>query len=670
MKINHQIYIWIVLFCCSGTSLWGQFEGPPTADSVVVDSNKIEILFIRQLKSKELPDGAYRELIGDVHLKQQAMHLWCDYGLMKPNKQIDAYGNVQMLQQDSIRIFADTLYYDGRNRQAQLRQNVVLQDTSMTMFTDKLDYDLTTKIATFPEGSLIESDTMTMVSQKGTYNANTSLAHFEDSVRVTGDDYKLIADSLDFNTQTETAFFIGPTTVFHEEKTIYCEDGYYDSKRNYAELMQNAQFENKEEGKEEIARGDKIIFDGAEEMYYLIGNAYYENKDQAVEADTILLDAVTEQYAFRGNPVFKSKDTTQSQAINATYSDYDAATNTMIFRGAVEVTQDNNILTTDSLDYNTSTKDGIARGNVVWRDTVANTKITCAVAIYNDSTEYIKSYGNPVLETQMDGDTMWMRADTLIAMPAYVLDTSMVAYDSSLVDIDTTAQDTLWQDSFFQDSVVVDTMPNRIKKGQNLLGYHNVKIYKSDMQAVCDSFFYDNIDSIFYFYDNPVLWVNKVQFSADTILMQMDSNRLEKVLLYNNSFIVSKNDSLYYNQTKGKNVKASFEDNAITSIVIREEGETVYYAQDDNDAYIGVNDVDCQDMILFFTDNALQRIRFEVNPKAVLHPMGKVNHETLKLEGFQWLEYLQPKSKQDILDYQSTEEETEEKVKVIPLSKK
>jgi hypothetical protein len=218
------------------------------------------------------------------------------------------------------------------------------------------------------------------------------------------------------------------------------------------------------------------------------------------------------------------------------------------------------------------------------------------------------------------------------------------------------SQDSIWGDSFFQDTVALDTTPKRIKRGNHLKGYHNVKVYKSDMQAVCDSLFYDNIDSVFYFYTDPVLWVNKVQFSADTILMQMESNRLEKVLLFNNSFIISQNDSLYYNQTKGKNVTANFRDDAIRSIVIREEGETVYYAQDDENAYIGVNDVDCQDMILFFAENALQRIRFEVNPKAVLYPMGQVDHEGLKLDGFRWLEYLQPKSKEDILNYQPPKE--------------
>lgn len=221
--------------------VWAQFPTAPTT-KVENDSSKIEILHIGTFKERTTAEGLFRELIGDVHLKQKKMHLWCDLGFMYPNKQITAYGNVQMLQDDSVRIFSDTLYYDGITRLAKLRENVVLKDTSMTMFTDVLDYDLNTKIATFPNGSIIESDSSTMVSKSGTYNASTNIAYFRDSVRVTNPNYKLTADSLAFNTQTEVAYILGPTKIYNDQKVVYAEDGYYDSKKKYAQLHQNARF--------------------------------------------------------------------------------------------------------------------------------------------------------------------------------------------------------------------------------------------------------------------------------------------------------------------------------------------------------------------------------------------------------------------------------------------
>ncbi|BDS11333.1 OstA-like protein [Aureispira anguillae] len=608
MPIKYFVSILFTLLLLHPT--WGQLsDTPPSPSHIENDSSKIDIINIDKYKERNTPQGIFRELTGNVHLKQQEMHMWCDSGFILPNKQVEAFDNVQMLQDDSIRIFSDSLYYDGILRFSRLRENVVLKDTSMTLFTDKLDYDLNTRIATFPEGSLIESDTTTMISKKGTYNANTNIAHFSDSVRVTNPNYKLVADSLAFNTQTEMAFFLGPTMVYNEEKIVYCEDGFYDSKRNYAELYKNAHFENREDGKSEVAQGDTIIYDGEQDVYYLIGHAHFRNDQQEVFADTILMDGKTEQYSFQGNPIFKSRDSTNNQSINATHSDYDGVTKTMIFRGDVVVAQDQQIMTTDSLDYSTETKSGVARGNVVWRDTSANMQISCGEAFYNDSTKYLLAHKNPLLTTLIDKDTMWLRSDTLIAIP----------------------------DSSDQDQ-------------RNLYAFHQVQIFKSNIQVLCDSLFYNSIDSIFNFYINPILWVDGSQFTADTIQVQMKKSKLHRVSLFNNSFIVNTNEATYFNQIKGKDAITQFNGAGdIQSMSVYENGETVYYALDEADRYMLVNDIDCQDMRLYFADNQIKRINYLGKPSAVVYPMHQVDHKTLQLNGFQWLDSLQIKTKYEFL---------------------
>lgn len=589
---------------------WGQLtDTPPVQNELENDSSRIDIINIDKLKERTTPQGIFRDLIGNVHLKQKEMHIWCDTGFIFPNQQVKAFSNVQMLQDDSIRIFSDSLYYNGIQRFSQLRQNVVLKDTSMTLFTDKLDYDLNTRIATFPDGSLIESDTTTLISKKGTYNANTNIAHFSDSVRITNPNYKLTADSLAFNTQTEVAYFIGPTKVYNEEKVVYCEDGYYNSKKNYAELYKNARFENREDGKLEVAKGDTIIYDGAIDVYYLIGNAYFQNEDQEVFADTILMDGKTEQYTFRGNPTFKSRDTTNNQSIIANDSDYDGISKTMIFRGDVRVAQDNQIITTDSLDYNTETKSGVAKGNVVWQDTSAKLKITCGQAFYNDSTKYLLAHRDPILTTLIDNDTMWLRADTLVSLP-----------DS------------------------LDT------EQRHLYAYHNVKTFKSNLQSLCDSLYYDAIDSTFFFYQDPILWVDGTQFTADTIHVEMKNSKIYQVRLFEKSLIVNTNEGTFFNQIKGKDAIIQFKNGIIKTMSLKKNGETVYYAVDAKGAYMLVNDIDCSSMVLYFTDNQIKRIRYEGKPKAVVYPMHQVNHSSLHLVGFQWLDSLQIKTKYEFLE--------------------
>lgn len=608
MPIKYILSLFSVCLFLS-TNSWAQFSDKPSVTSNIKnDSSKIDIINIDKYKEYNTPQGIFRELTGNVHLKQQKMHIWCDSGFISPNKQVEAFDNVQMLQDDSIRIFSDSLYYDGINRFSRLRKNVVLKDTSMTMFTDKLDYDLNTRIAIFPEGSLIESDTTTMISKKGTYNTNTNIAHFSDSVRITNTNYKLIADSLAFNTQTEVAYFLGSTKVYNDEKTVYCEDGYYNSKRNYAKLYKNARFENKEDGKLEVAKGDTIIYNGEADTYYLIGNAYFQNEEQEVYADTILMNAETEQYSFRGNPIFKSRDSTNNQSINAANSDYDALTKTMIFRGGVVVGKDNQIITSDSLDYNTETKEGSVRGNVVWQDTAANMEITCGEAYYNDSTKFLLAHKDPLLRTLIDNDTMWLRSDTLMSIP---------------------------------DSLDIEQ--------RNLYAYHNVQVFKSNIQSLCDSLYYNGRDSTFHFYIDPILWVDGSQFTADTINVQLKNSKLHRVFLFNNSLIVNSHEGVFFNQIKGDNSTTRFVDGKIQDMLIDNNGETVYYAKDGEDKYMFVNDIDCKSMIIMFDNNQIRRLVYKDNPTAVVYPMHQVNHRTLQLKGFQWLDSLRITSKYEFL---------------------
>ncbi len=388
---------------------------------------------------------------------------------------------------------------------------------------------------------------------------------------------------------------------------VYCEDGYYDSKRNYAELYKNARFENYENDKEEVATGDTIIYDGRFDRYYLIGNAHFENKEQVVDADTIIMEGETEQYFFLGDPKFRSKDTTSNQSIRALQSDYDAINNTMLFRGDVVVYEGSQIIFADSLDYNTEEKNGLARGNVVWIDTAANVRINCGQAFYEDSTGFLLAQDEPMLTTLIDNDSLWLRADTLISLP----------------------------DTAFPEQ-------------RHLYAFHHVRVYKSDMQALCDSLFYDGVDSMFTFYEDPKLWVNENQFTADTVKMRLKASKLHQVLLYEKSLVISTKEDTFFNQIKGRNAVALFKAGKLSTMDVREKGETVYYATDDKGGYMFVNDIDCADMTLYFAESQLKRIKYLGKPKAVVYPMHQVNHTSLLLEGFRWVDSLRIKSKYEL----------------------
>lgn len=597
----------LLLFCLLvGEGLQAQTDSLPPEDS-----SKVNLIFSRKVQGKEAEDGRYIYLQGDVHLQQQQMHLWCDTAHRYPTNEVLAYGDVQMLQDDSIRIFSDSLFYQGDERKARLSGDVVLEDSTMTIFTDELLYDLNTKIATYPNGVLLITDSTQLVSKKGRYDVNTNIAYFIDSVRLTDPNYKLFADSLAFDTEKEIADFLGPTYIFDEKNMLYCEDGYYDNRKNYAELIgkekQPYYLKREENGDYEKAMADTIIYDGAKDKYYLIGDAVFEDGDKEVRADTIIRDGKTDAFYFGGKSKFRSLDSTKNQTIDAKNSYYDAKTETIYFSDEVRVEDDGQIMEADSLDYSQKNNRGIARGHVVWVDTAANVQIMCGEAIYNDSTKTILAKDHPIMMTVLDRDSLWMTSDTLRTLPDSTNEEKRIFY-----------------------------------------AYNNVKIFKSNLQGLCDSLTYSEADSLFEFLQKPILWADSVQFIADTIRAKMKNQQMDRVFLEQNALIVSTEEEKFFNQIKGKKMLAQFRKNKLNSLDVDGNGEAIYYLVDEQERYMGVNDVDCVNMRILFIDNQVNQIKFYKKPVSVMYPMGQAPHQSLRLKGFKWLEEDRPKNKFEI----------------------
>jgi hypothetical protein len=79
-------------------------------------------------------------------------------------------------------------------------------------------------------------------------------------------------------------------------------------------------------------------------------------------------------------------------------------------------------------------------------------------------------------------------------------------------------------------------------------------------------------------------------------------------------------------------------------------GESIYYAKDDSNAYIGVNKAICSNMVIYFTDDRkVGRIYFLTEPDASLYPVNQFPKEESKLKNFNWFIAKKPRSKADLL---------------------
>ncbi len=601
----------MVTFLASPLLMMAQQNSTPSPTNAQDTIQKITIDFADVLELLQQKNDLIQRLLGNVELRQDSIFMYCDSAVITNSTQLVAQGNVIIQQGDSLSIFSDSLNYNGISKKATLFGEVVLDNAGQQLFTSQLNYDLNTKVATYFTGALLTNGETQLSSKRGYFYTATNDVYFRDSVIVVNPEFNLRSDTLLFNTKTRIATFLGPTLITSDTTKIYCEDGFYDTANKIAEFRQNAQFAR---GQQQ-ANADIIRYDGAKDTYTLTGNASFKEQKRKADADTIIYNDQTDEIFLLGNANYQ--DSTQS--IRADQIIYNQKKNRYRTRGRSYVSNPPQILQADQIDFDSEGGLGMASGNVIWQDTSQNLTIICQYTEYDNVNDYLKSSGGrPLLITKIEEDSLYLSADTLIAFRR--LDTLMT----------------------------IDSL-QRIDTSRALVAYPDVRIFKSDLQAICDSLTYSTRDSIFRFFEHPLIWSDTSQFSADTIRLVLKDEKIDRIFLLNHSFIINSPDEKYFNQIKGKNIVATFAESELRRMQVEGNAESVYYAMDATNAYIGVNKAICSEMLLYFGNNQIKKIKFYNEPTARLDPMRQAKHDELKLEGFRWEIAKRPRSVADLL---------------------
>lgn len=208
--------------------------------------------------------------------------------------------------------------------------------------------------------------------------------------------------------------------------------------------------------------------------------------------------------------------------------------------------------------------------------------------------------------------------------------------------------DTLLKDST---EIYADTARTRIVKA-----YYNVRVFKSDLQAVADSVYYGMVDSMFRFMGSPMIWSEGSQINADTIYMQIKNNKMDNALLKDNAFMVNAVlDTLKFNQLKGRKITAFFANNNIDRLFVDGNAENLVFTTNDKTNTITE----------MFHDRS-SRIKVKMEGKKVIdyvsirkvdqkvYPFRLVTQEIEVLPGFQWKPEDRPKSVEDMLNRKRT----------------
>ena len=235
--------------------------------------------------------------------------------------------------------------------------------------------------------------------------------------------------------------------------------------------------------------------------------------------------------------------------------------------------------------------------------------------------------------------------DSLTAADSLAVSDSLAVPDSLSVSDSLAVSDSL----SVADSLAV--VPPDTTQVDFVEAYHNVRIYKSDVQVLCDSLLFNSIDSIARLFDAPVLWYEiESQITADSMQFLMRNGTLDKGLLFANCFVISEEEpGQYYHQIKSPEMIGYFKDGQIARFDALGGVTAMFYVAEDS-VVTTMNQKECRIMTGRMKDGQVQRILYTENITSDVYPVRDLTPEMMTLRNFNWMPDMRPATRFSVTD--------------------
>jgi len=203
------------------------------------------------------------------------------------------------------------------------------------------------------------------------------------------------------------------------------------------------------------------------------------------------------------------------------------------------------------------------------------------------------------------------------------------------------------KDSLFLHSDTLISSREEANKSRRIQAFPHVQFFRADIQGRCDSLDYLVVDSLINLFKEPVIWQENNQLTADTLQIRLGVKGIDRMEMKSGGFMVTREDSVMYNQIKGKEIIGFFKSDQLHRVQVTGNGESLFYPKDGTEI-IGQNKALSSSIQIYFKDRKIDRIGFITDPDSKLVPIKDLGAADYYLEGFRWLDDKRPKSREDI----------------------
>lgn len=501
---------------------------------------------------------------------------------------------------------SETLSFDEKRLpDAQiLRGNVRFRHDSVLMYCDSAYFfEKENSLHAFGHVHMVQGDTLEGFGDLLFYNGNTKIARLRRHVRLIHQETTLTTDSLNYDRKRNIAYYFSGGMIEDSLNTLTSQWGQYTPDNHQA-----------------IFRGEVKLL----------------NPKFTLTADTLGYNTESYQSDLVGPTTILYEEETTILSTNGWYNTQSELS--MLLDRSQIIHADGMMLTGDTIYYDKAQGYGRCIGNIESVDS------TNSMTLYGHKGEvWEKNNRAYVTDSAMLQD--WSDSTAYTYMHADSLWTEEVPYqiytlrerDSILIDSVLTAQapDTIWSDTTYQ----------------QLRAFRNVRIYREDIQAVCDSARYHGRDSLITLYGLPICWSDESQISADQIDIYIKNEDVDYLYGQGNAIAIMQEGMTEFNQMAGKEMYAYVREGDVYLVDVRGNAETVFYPQEDDGTYVGVNRTQSSFVKVYLNNRQIDHVVFTTSTTGVMIPLDQALESEKQLSGFFWAEMERPHSPEDIFSH-------------------
>lgn len=453
-------------------------------------------------------------------------------------------------------------------------------------------------------------------------------AYEDNTVKLINRDVKLETDIFEYSLKDELGFYTTGGVMTDKQNRLESEEGDYSPATKLANFYGNVYLCNNNNGKKNEIFTESLHYSTFTKIANIDSDATIISDGSTINTYNATYNTNTHMARLLSPSTITNKDGT----IYTDDGDYNTSTKIANLYAHSRIrTKDNKVLEGDTLFYDRANGYGEAYGNMILTDNKKQTKLKGDYGYYNEIIDSAFVTGHALALEYSKGDTLYMHGDTVRGFR--VINEVLPNPKDSIA---TTTLDTTHL-------IVVNP---------------RVRIFRSDLQGVCDSMTFRQQDSLLIMNKFPIIWSGENrQILGNVIEVHFNDSTADWARLPETGFAAEHIEGEYFNQLSGKKMFATFENGDLRKLNIDGNVMAIYLPLESDSTYNKIVNLESSFLEAHFNEQTLERCKIWSQSNGTVTPLYLAKKSLFYLPKFKWHKTIRPKHPMDVFNVSPEMEE-------------